>query len=288
MTRISLKKNRSSMQVFKTLQLLLQDNYTMHELVEKLNLNEPEAIFNNSVISKYINTCRYCGIDIPKIHNKYFVASMPFGLELTTGEINLLENLQSIIQTDLASKYHKIFDKFIEKLNRYSNKKITRVEKNTYQITAEIFEHAVREKRKIRLMFKNRAIMDCIPIRMSENKGKMFFNVFYKNKERMIDSSRVSGLEVLRDKFVYSFNEPAVVFMLKGELAQRYSLRENEQILPCTEDGCITISNRGENKEILFARLLRYDDKCEIQTPKIYREEMRAILDNALSNYGDV
>ena len=58
MTRISLKKNRSSMQVFKTLQLLLQDNYTMHELVEKLNLNEPEAIFNNSVISKYINTCR--------------------------------------------------------------------------------------------------------------------------------------------------------------------------------------------------------------------------------------
>ena len=136
-------------------------------------------------------------------------------------------------------------------------------------------------------MFKNRAIMDCIPIQITENKGKTFFNVFYKNKERMVDSSRVSGLEVLRDKFVYSFNEPSVVFILKGELARRYSLRENEQILPCAEADCIAVSNRGENKEILFARLLRYDDKCEIQTPKIYREEMRKILDNALSNYGE-
>lgn len=90
MNKISIKKNLSSMQVLKTLQVLLQGNFTMQELIERLNKSEEEPVFNNSVISKYINTCRYCGINILKIHNRYFVASMPFGLELTSGDIGLL------------------------------------------------------------------------------------------------------------------------------------------------------------------------------------------------------
>ena len=82
MAKEVVKKNQSSMQVIKTLLVLLEDNYTMQELVQKLNEKEEEPIFNNSVVSKYINTCRYCGIDIIKVHNKYFVRSMPFGMEI--------------------------------------------------------------------------------------------------------------------------------------------------------------------------------------------------------------
>ena len=72
------KTNTSSIQVIKTLKVLLQGDYTMQELIEILNKNESDAIFNNSVISKYINTCRFCEFDIPKIHNKYYVAKIPF------------------------------------------------------------------------------------------------------------------------------------------------------------------------------------------------------------------
>ncbi len=287
MSKLSVKKNLSSMQVLKTLQVLLQGNFSMSELVERLNRNETEPVFNNSVISKYINTCRFCGIDIPKIHNKYFVASMPFGLELTNSDINLLENLQNIIKTEMSARYNKIFDKFVEKLNRYSNKKIARVEKDGSKAFVEYFEDAVFEKRKIKLMFKNRAEMVCVPLKIAENNGKMFFNVFYKNKERMISMSRVSGIAVLSEKFVYNYNEPAVVFVLKGNLAERYTLRENESIIS-SEPGSITVSNKGDNKDILLARLLRYDDKCEILNPKPYRDEMIQILDNALKNYGEV
>ena len=57
MNKISIKKNLSSMQVLKTLQVLLQGNFTMQELIERLNKSEEEPVFNNSVISKYINTC---------------------------------------------------------------------------------------------------------------------------------------------------------------------------------------------------------------------------------------
>ena len=90
------KTNIAGMQVIKTLLMLLEDNYTMSELVQNLNNAEKEAIFNNNVISKYINTCRYCGVEIAKIHNKYFVTKLPFGLNLTTTELDLLYDLQSL------------------------------------------------------------------------------------------------------------------------------------------------------------------------------------------------
>ena len=227
--KLSQKKNLSSMQVIKTLQVLLEGNFTMSELIEKLNQNEEEPVFNNSVISKYINTCRYCGIEIPKIHNKYFVTSMPFGLELTNTDINLLESMQNLVKNEMTSKYNKLFNSFVEKLNRYSNKKIARVEKATYQLTSELFENAVTDKRKIQLMLKNRVIMECIPIKITEVKGKTYFNVFYKNRERMIDSARVSGLEVMKQKFLQNFNDESVIFLIRDDLAARYDLRENEQ-----------------------------------------------------------
>lgn len=286
--KLSQKKNLSSMQVIKTLQVLLEGNFTMSELIEKLNQNEEEPVFNNSVISKYINTCRYCGIEIPKIHNKYFVTSMPFGLELTNTDINLLESMQNLVKNEMTSKYNKLFNSFVEKLNRYSNKKIARVEKATYQLTSELFENAVTDKRKIQLMLKNRVIMECIPIKITEVKGKTYFNVFYKNRERMIDSARVSGLEVMKQKFLQNFNDESVIFLIRDDLAARYDLRENEQYTKTDRIGWKAISNRGENKEVLLSRLLRYDNKCEIVSPQSYRDEMKQILDSALSNYGEV
>ena len=39
-TKEAVKKNMSGMQVLKTLQLLLEDNYTMSELIERLNKKE--------------------------------------------------------------------------------------------------------------------------------------------------------------------------------------------------------------------------------------------------------
>ena len=72
-SKVIAKKNNSGIQVIKTLQVLMDDNYTMAELVKKLNMNEKKPIFNHSVVSKYINTCRYCGISIPKIQNRYFI-----------------------------------------------------------------------------------------------------------------------------------------------------------------------------------------------------------------------
>ena len=68
-------------------------------------------------------------------------------------------------------------------------------------------------------------------------------------------------------------------------MVQRYTLREHESYITKNEDECV-ISNTGENKELLFSRLLRYDSSCEILNPIEYREEMKLLLNSALSNYG--
>lgn len=282
----AIKRNISSMQVLKTLQLLLEDNYTMADLIKKLNMNEPEPIFNNSVISKYINTCRYCGIEIPKIHNKYFVANLPFGMDLEVKDLDLLEKLQLAAENKLPKKSSQVFDNFITRLNKYSNKSIIRVEKNTEDLTHEIFDKAIREKRRVKLMFRAKSTLECIPVSMSEKNGKTFFDIYYKGKEKSIDTVRVSGIEVLDKRFTELENpEQVVIFRLMGDLANNYSLREHEKMVNDSRPQSITISNRGENRKVLLARLLRYDKSCEIEYPLNARAEMREMLNKMLNNY---
>ena len=114
-----------------------------------------------------------------------------------------------------------------------------------------------------------------------------FFHV-YNKRERSIDTSRLAGIEMTNEQFFSEIRSDnySVVYTLKDKLAQRYELREHETIiLNDRENGKLTISNKGENKEVLFARLLRYDTSCEIETPKVYREEMKNLLDEMLKNY---
>lgn len=284
----AVKRNQSSMQVLKTLQLLLEDNYTMTELIQKLNANEQEPVFNNSVVSKYINTCRFCGLDIPKIHNKYFVASLPFGIDISARELDLIEDLRYAVKNTMSAKADETFEKFLANLSKYSNKQIIRVEPKTRQKAFELFDKAVAEKRKINLLFRAKAVFECIPLRIVQKKGKTCFNVIHEGKEKVIAADRISGLEIMDRRFAQTENtsKQEVVFKLKGKLAGTYTLRENEEIMPDSTDGNLVISNKGEEKDVLFSRLLRYDKSCEILYPLHYREEMKNLLDEMLKNYG--
>lgn len=283
----AVKRNISSMQVIKTLQLLLEDNYTMTELVERLNKDEKKPVFNNSVVSKYINTCRYIGIDIPKIHNRYFVAQVPFGMNITSSELDLLEKLQYTASEHLTKSSIKHFTNFMSRINKFSNKHIARVEKKTFKMTCELFEKAINEKRKVILMFRAKALLECIPLKITENKNQIFFHVTYNGKDRAISSDRIAGIHLLDKRFVaYQETESSVVFRLTGKLAQRYELREHEQISDYHLPEYIVVKNSNENKAELISRLLRYDSCCQVLYPVTFREEFKNCIKNTLSNYG--
>ncbi len=280
------KKNVSGMHVLKTLQVLLEGNYKMSELLEKLNENEKEPIFNNSVVSKYINTCRFCGIDIPKINNRYYVSSMPFGLHLSQRDIDLLAEMQNIAGKMFSTKFNKNFDKILLKINKYSNKQLAKVEKRTIDIVYERFYKAINQKRRVLLIFKVKTALEVIPIDIVDYKGRKMFKVIDdNNNEQLISVEKISGLEILDKKF--KEEEQIATFKLYAGLASRYTLREHEEIQASNLPEYIVVKNYGEEKDKLISRLLRYDSKCEILSPLSYRNEMMAMLNKMLENYGE-
>ena len=290
MDKIAQKINASSKQVFKTLQVLLQGNYTMVELLDKLNANEPEPIFNNSVVSKYINTCRYCNIEIPKIYNEYFVTNLPFGFEIEEDDICLLYKMKKIASETLTKHRNKLFDELITKINRFSKRRVATVEQHSYQLAAELFEQALMEKHRIRLMFKNRVEMECTPLCISEINGKTFFKVYGKNRQHSIDVKRLSGVEILNSKIIADceieekYTNTVVLYKLTDALAKRYELKYNEELVDKKED-YIIVKNKGDLKDVLLSRLLKYGASCEIISPRHYRTAMQQIIEDMLNNY---
>lgn len=282
------KINTSSMQVLKTLQLLLDDNYTMKELVDRLNSNEKTQIFNNNVVSKYINTCRFLGIEILKISNKYIVSNLPFGFSLTNKDIEVLEKINLMAKQSLSINNNRIFDKFLSDLSKYSNKNISRVEVKNLDIIKQIFEKAVNEKRKVALILKSRFSIECIPIGIIKNKDKYSFQIIHELEEKTISIEKVSGVQILDKRFQDDdYKKMVVVFKLKNKLAKRYETRENETIIINNLPEFIVVENIGEPEEVLIKRLMRYDVDCEIISPRYYRNNIKNLLDNILENYGE-
>ena len=134
-------------------------------------------------------------------------------------------------------------------------------------------------------MFRNQDVYECIPINITKNGEKTFFNVFNKYS-RQIDTNRLSGIQLSDNTYSEPFDSnQVVVFKLKGGLAKRYEARENESVQQLS-DGDIVVTNRNENEEYLISRLLRYDDKCEVLQPKAFREKFKDVLNDMLKNYG--
>jgi len=282
---VTIKKNISSLQVLKTLSLLLQGNYTMAELIEKLNEKEEEPVFNNSVISKYINTCRYCGIDIQKSHNKYVITKMPFQLNLSIREIGLIDSLQGVAKSFLVQKANDVFNQFVLNINKFLSKKVTSAEKKTFKTITEIFSRAISSRSKIALICEGKSML-CNPIQIIENGQITFLHVISSGDEKWIPEDKISGIEILDQKYIPEINEQKVIFKLKGDLSKKYDVRENECITGL--NNCeIVISNTGEEKDILFSRLMRYDTCCEILYPVKYREDFKKLIEETLKNYGE-
>ena len=97
MTDIVKKVNNASLRVLQTLLCLFEQDLTMNELIQKLNSNG-FGHFNNFVLSKYINTCKSCGIDIQKIKNRYTIVNFPIGMRFSAEEGELLYEINSLVK----------------------------------------------------------------------------------------------------------------------------------------------------------------------------------------------
>ena len=112
------------------------------------------------------------------------------------------------------------------------------------------------------------------------------FKINSNNSTKEVNPDYLADIK-LKDKTVRRTKSypQEVVFELKGKLAKRYQLRENEQMTRMKPNGSIIITNKYEDKTQLLRRLMRYDSSCKLLKPKEYVDDLKGMIDTALKNY---
>lgn len=281
------KVNLSSMRVLQMLELLFEKSYTMNELMEALSQVTGERC-SNFLVCKYINTCRFCGIDIQKINGKYMLLRLPFGIDFSDDEFNLINDINEFCKDSRITKTVRGVNSLLGKLNRRSNKYYSRITVPEEDGFIENFETALEGGNMIELKFKeNDNIVDitCEPVSIFCEEGILGFIINDVDARKKILYSDIEELKVSSKKVNKAASQSPVVFKLKSNLAQRYTLRPDEKIVATEFDGSISVSNRTEDKDTLLKRLLKYGDMCELVSPRTYRRDMRNIIVATLKNY---
>lgn len=282
--KASKEMNTSSYRVLKTLQCLFEEDLTMNELIEKLNMSK-KVKYNNFVVSKYVNTCKCCGIDIQKVNGKYALMNVPFGEKFSDEETVLMYDMMN---SDENIKSMHIDDKLLTKLHLPLCKSSNGLKSSVSYRLIKLFEKSISEKSDVELIYRNNKKCICSPnsIKTDAN-GKIVFNIISDGGCSDVYPDEIADIKISNKKVRKAkVNTRQVIFELRDELAKRYQLRENEQVLKYKSNGTMVVINKYEDKEKLFRRLMRYDYLCKIVKPKEYAEEFKTIVINTLSNYG--
>ncbi len=284
------KINVSSLRVLQMLQLLFEKSYSMNELTQALSEISGERC-TNFLLSKYINTCRFCGIDIRKIDGKYTLLKLPFGIEFSDSVLDLFEKINEYSSKMRLGKNVRAYNSLIAKINRQSGRYYAKVEIPEEDKLIKDFEFALENGWKINIKYRNNAAEEeilCEPLEMACDGYKLAVIVNYQGEKKKILYSDIEEITVSDIKSSGNLLSTSVIFTLKNALAKRYTLRPDEKVVGISDDGSITVLNKTEDKQSLLNRLLKYDKMCEVISPRMYRKEMKNLIDKTLKNYNIV
>ncbi|MBQ6515983.1 WYL domain-containing protein [bacterium] len=277
------KLNNASMNVLYTMMTLLDKPLTMKDLINAFAKYSP---CNNFVISKYINTCRFCKFDIIKYSGKYILRKLPIKISFTQDEEDLITN--NLVNNTIKSNSKDLINtmsEFLFKLCRLTSFDANVEHSLNKNPLLSEFEESLYSELMVEIITKDGKSIICSPVELKYIKDNTIFSVFYNDEMKDIPLDKVSSIQKTSRKILTGIIPHTVTFKLMKDLAKRYSTRAHERIINIEADGSIIVSNRSEDKEELMKRLMRYDEKCEIISPKILREEFKTKIDKTLENY---
>lgn len=285
MTKSLSKVNLASLKVLYTLQLLFERDLSMADLIKYYELYHNEYI-SNFVMSKYINTCRYCGIDIKKINNKYAIQNFPIGISFSTAEVSLFKELKNCCEKMRLKTLIENMQGVLDKVNRCSERPISPVATSAIKDKKiKHFEKACIVGQKVKIIFNDGTSLQCEPVETKIGEERVILTVFDGTDSRELNPHDIKEVNILPQKANTKFIPTTVLFELKNNFAKKYQIRDNEQVLRINSAGDFIITNRFEDKSKLLHRLMRYGDNCKIISPKSYVNDMKKLIDDTLSNY---
>lgn len=279
------KINIASYRVLRTLMCLFEHSLTMDELVDEMK-QYVKGTFNNFVASKYINTCKSCGIDIQKVDGKYSLVNMPLGIKFSKQEAELMNEIKEYSENLKVGTDEKIVNRLIDKMHMSKQKASVGLKSSKNFRIITLFDRAYNASCGVTIVFKDGTSQECTPQAIKVRNDKIYFTAKRGKEIQEINPDDIVDIKLDDENIPKAPNE-GVIFELRGKLAKRYQLRENEQLLRSRKEGVIVISNKYEDRDKLLHRLLRYDSSCKVLKPASCVEEMKKLIDKTLSNYGE-
>ncbi len=295
--KLSSKSLSTPFKVIKILKLLVEKPSSIDEILERL---EEDGIFTNKeTVSKYFTTLRYAGCDIQKIRNKFYIKYPVVHLDDT--ELETLAHFDIICKNLNSKENYGEFLKFLSKLFSLTNKNneykkmrstITFDEDfNTGKIgkrygekieTISKFIQDTPQKIKIICAEKEFTIT---PLKFHYFKDSICLLGYdiKNNVNKNFPLDKISDIKGMPTAASSSDFGLITTFKISGRLKNAYTVREGE-IISEYED-YIMVSNKKEDKDELFKRLLRYGTFCEILYPKSDREKFKNLLENLIAKF---
>lgn len=303
----------SGYRVLEILKALNSSPLTTFEMLKYLE-EKTENVFHKEIVAKYIATLRLVGFEIARERDKYILKSSLEKIDFTKEDLSVMRFLEKYVDempfVDLKKNIclalqivEKTFSKeFIEisksanilpiSIKKYSkntnnecnfdeNKNVIPNKFNIEIEKTKLFEKYCIDGLKLEFVYKinnDEKVFRVAPINVICKKGKIILIAydFGENEYKEFLLELVDKVKQMPQKGS-CFYPSTVTFRLTGRLAKSYILKKGERVLESTSE-YLVISNTNEDKEMLYRRLARYYDKCEILYPVQARSEMLEFL----------
>ncbi len=262
--------------------------------------------YNSETITKYINTLRQTGCQIPRAnsqtHFQYKLLKNPFPIDFSDEELEsanqLLILLASLSDGDLHVGYYKILEKVawtvtdeerIEQLFGDVTGLISAGRREDRELLAryrELCKDAQVLEVDYRVNEREVVTLQVEPLRVTQDGKKLYLVGLDRQNLKQVTLS-LSSIQLVRQLPFKSQHKPKmvnVIFSLTGRLAKTYRLFPRE-VQVSNQEGRLTIKTRTDDYPVLLSRLLRYGYSCEVLSPAYVRTEMSERIKTLLSLY---
>ncbi len=296
------KKHDTGLRILEILKILLDEDLTKNELIEKLKSNKDiENVYTQEAFLKYFNTFEVLGLKLKKDKTKYGFSNAILKINLNEEEKKALTELIKFINKFNNKVAEEIIEKIFLRLEKYVNLNIEEILQKTKEEENIICNNNVKENliktlkdmlyegQNVSITYrKNNSTEETITTELKEiqNINNNTFIVCYNSKlgrSKKICIDSITGLkqEPGRNKGFDYHN--SVTFEIYGRLIRAYKLKEHEKAINF-DSNRIVISNKKEDKDTLLLRLLKYGENCKIVTPKDLQEEFLALTEKMIKN----
>ena len=304
--QITQKYNDACIKLFEFLIMLYEGDVEFKKVIQHFSEGNYDGTSNTHVIlNKFLNALKIFGIKVKKYKHKYTLQSPICKLNFTNEDLKSFSLLEKACEDLPDGKTKNELKGFLRALHiRFDEASKNNIEalKNNQTMdmefsNAEMVEQVKRCKKyceenlKLEIIYINddgeRINLLCSPQEVAYIKRRICLKAIGSNGSRMyeIPIETIKSLKQTNSKASDLSVPTTIVFRIKNRLAKNYRMRDCETLQTLEQNGNKVIVNKGEDLNVLLARLMKYGRECEVVSPKFFKEEMLNRINKTLSNY---